>query len=174
MGLRSRPVPSSACCVTLGKPLPLSGLESPLYKESLEPEGCCRLPLMGLKTPHVRQPVMVPSLRLGLVVKSCRVPGAEILVNVGALLGLLTPDPSLPAQCLAPMEAPLPLGGLNCPTLGSSPSLSQAPATLPSFSKTYFLLLTSQPALTVSQPASYNGRPRTGDSVLKRLPGFPL
>ena len=29
--------PSSAltCCVTLGKPLPLSGLESPLYKESL-------------------------------------------------------------------------------------------------------------------------------------------
>lgn len=31
--------PSSAptCCVTLGKLLPLSGLESPLYKQCLEP-----------------------------------------------------------------------------------------------------------------------------------------
>lgn len=115
---------------------------------------------------------MVPSLRLGLV-KSCRVLGAGILVDVGALLGLLTPDPSLPAQCLAPVEAPLPLGGLNCPTLRSSPSLSQAPATLPSFSKTYFLLLTSQPALTVSQPASYSGRPRTGGQRVEEATRVP-
>ena len=117
--------------------------------------------------------MIVPSLKLGLV-KSCRVPGGGILVNVGALLGVQTPGPSPPAQCLALVEAPLLLGGLNCPTLGSSPSLSQAPATLPSFSKTYFLLLTSQPALTVSQPASYSGRPRTGESVLKTLPRVPL
>ena len=43
------PSSASTCCVTLGKLLPLSGLESPLYKEGLELEGCCRLPLMGLR-----------------------------------------------------------------------------------------------------------------------------
>lgn len=127
----------------------------------------------GTQKPHVRQPAVIPSLRLGLAVKSCRVPGGGILVNLGALLGLLTPGPSLPAQCLALVEAPLPLAGLSCPTLSSSP-LPLSGSCHPSFSKTYFLLLTSQPALTFRQPASHSERPRTGESVLNRLPGVPL
>lgn len=80
---------------------------------------------------------------------------------------------SLPASSVSGTSGGPPASGRpELPHLGVLTLLSQAPATLPSFSKTYFLLLTSEASTDCRQPASYSGRPRTGDSVLKRLPGF--
>ena len=49
--------PSSALtrCVTLAKPLPLSGLVSPLYSEGLEPDGRYKPRLVGLRQNPIRQ-----------------------------------------------------------------------------------------------------------------------
>lgn len=132
------PLCNYTCYVILDKPLPISGLVSPLYNEILEPDGLYRPPLMKLRvlsdiTPQTACdrtfPVSGPHY------------GSSKFESCFRFV-----DPRL---CMWYWAEPLSLEDLDCPTpsfnLNFSPPRHTllAPVTFLSFSKCYFLLLPS-------------------------------
>lgn len=87
----------------------------------------------GTRTQHVRQPMVIPSLRVGLAVDGSSVHGRGNLANLGALLGLLTPGPYLPGRASGAGRAPLCSGRCEPPHARLRAPLSLPVSCQPSF-----------------------------------------